>query len=125
VPGFCVDDLLATKTPDELRFLHRPDDDLGLEGEEAEDMAARNEYSAQMPVRPRRLRELRRRQLQRARRLGLVVRIRAADEEPRTCAPCKALDGQVYRPEAAPLLPLEGCRSRYVCDCEYLLELPS
>jgi hypothetical protein len=121
----CHEEIVYAKTPDEIRFLHRPGEDLGLEAEEAEDMAARNEYSAQMPVRPRRLRDVRRRQLQRAAGLGLVVRIQVADEEPRTCAPCKALDGQVYRPEAAPLLPLEACRSRYVCDCDYVLELPS
>jgi hypothetical protein len=121
----CREEIIYAKTPDEIRFLHRPGEDLGLEAEETDYMAARTEYGAEVPVRPGRLRDVRRRQLQRAGLLGLIVRIRAADEDPRTCGPCMAIDGHAFRSNDAPLLPLRACRSRYVCDCDYVLELPS
>jgi hypothetical protein len=121
----CRQTIIYGKTPDGIRFLHREGDDLGLSREEAEAWQAEQGYGAQLPVRPGPLRDVRRRHLGRADALGLWVRIMSRDEDPRLCDPCRALDGQRYPAGSAPLLPFDGCLSRYVCNCEYVLELPA
>lgn len=120
----CAEEIIYAVTPDGIRFLHRVDDDLGLAAEVAEEWAASNEYGAQVPTRPRRLRDVRRRQMSRAAALGLSVRIIAGDEDPRTCGPCRALDGRTFPAASAPVLPYEGCTVRYVCNCRHELVLP-
>lgn len=120
----CGEEIVYAVTPDGIRFLHRIGDDLGLAREEAEAWAADNGYGAQVPVQPKPLRDVHRRQYQRAAALGLLVRITAGEEEPRTCAPCKALDGRTYPAAIAPVLPYEGCAVRYVCNCRSELLLP-
>lgn len=119
----CTQEIVYGVTPDGIRILHRIDDDLGLAAEIAEHWAASSEYGAQLPVRPGRLREVHQRQLGRAAALGLSVRYRVGDEDPRTCGPCKDLGGRAYAANVAPALPYDRCRSRYVCNCRAELVL--
>jgi hypothetical protein len=87
----------------------------------SEEYEARTEYAAQIPTRPRHLREVRKRQLQRAAALGLYVTFEVHDAD-RTCKPCKALEGQRMPAGMAPVLPYEQCTANYICDCEYRWE---
>jgi len=88
-----------------------------------EEWEARKEYGAQMPVRPGRLQSARRAQLQRAAALGLFLTIEVNDADS-DCSACLALKGQRFAAREAPVLPLDGCRASYLCDCRYVFELP-